>query len=122
MSWHLVAGVPLPDPVSGHPALDFCNTRAGWGAPAPKEYLTGPLALALWVADAGLLPTAPAPGGLGPALALREALYRAALGGSDPADWAVIGTVAAAARAASVLDPGPDGARWRLDPARAEPA
>src|SRR4051794_10147359 len=123
MSWHLVAGVPLPDPVSGHPALDFCNTRAGWGAPTPKEYLTGPRALALWVADAGLLPVAPEPAGpVDRALAFREALYRAALGGCDPADWALIGARAAAARTASLLGPGPDGARWRLDPRRADPA
>ena len=40
MSWQLVEGVPLPDPVGGHPALDFCNTRAGWGTADPKEYLT----------------------------------------------------------------------------------
>jgi predicted RNA-binding Zn ribbon-like protein len=55
MSSHLVDGVPLPDAVAGHPALDFCNTRAGWGTPEPKEYLTDYRALALWTRDAGLL-------------------------------------------------------------------
>jgi hypothetical protein len=55
MSWHLVGDVPLPDAVGGHPALDFCNTRAGWSDPTPKEYLTSPRALALWALDADLL-------------------------------------------------------------------
>src|SRR3954447_10496657 len=56
MSWRLVDGVPVPDAVGGHPALDFCNTRAGWGDPAPKEYLTGPHALVVWARSTGLLP------------------------------------------------------------------
>ena len=55
MSSQLVDGVPLPLPVAGHPALDFCNTRAGWGSPTPKEYLRSPHALALWCREAGLI-------------------------------------------------------------------
>jgi hypothetical protein len=55
VSWRLVDGVPLPDAIGGHPALDFCNTRAGWGTATPKEYLTSPAALALWCREAGLL-------------------------------------------------------------------
>src|SRR4051795_24805 len=58
MSWRLVEGVPIPDAVGGHPALDFCNTRAGWGDPRPKEYLTGPHVLALWARENGLVPPA----------------------------------------------------------------
>jgi predicted RNA-binding Zn ribbon-like protein len=136
MSWHLVDGVPLPDPVAGHPALDFCNTRAGWGTPTPKEYLSGPRALRLWVAEAGLsVTTVAAEAGtatdtdgdldgdlddhagrraLQRALRLREALYGAALGRADGADWELLSLEAAAARAAARLEPGPDGARWRL--------
>jgi predicted RNA-binding Zn ribbon-like protein len=125
MSWHLVDGVPLPDPVAGHPALDFCNTRAGWGSPTPKEYLTDGRALRLWVAEAGLLPGSPVgePSGqsgqsgqyaLHRALRLREALHPAALGRADAADWALLAGEATAARAASTFEPGPDGARWRL--------
>jgi predicted RNA-binding Zn ribbon-like protein len=136
MSWHLVDGVPLPDPVAGHPALDFCNTRAGWGTPTPKEYLSGPRALRLWVAEAGLSATTLAAAAdteadtdsdtdgdrddqlgrraLQRALRLREALYRAALGRADGADWELLSLEAIAARAASRLEPGPDGVRWRL--------
>jgi len=135
VSWHLVDGVPLPDPVGGHPALDFCNTRAGWGSPAGKEYLTGPRALRLWAVDAGLLPAGPDPGrpdgpeafepvaelALRRATALREALYPCALGHGSAADWALLAREATAARAASTLEPGPDGARWRLRPDDAAP-
>ena len=58
MSSHLVRGVPLPDQVAGHRALELCNTRAGWGEPSPKEYLRDFTALALWTGDVGLLPAA----------------------------------------------------------------
>jgi len=120
VSWRLVEGVPLPDAVGGHAALDFCNTRAGWGDPAPKEYLRAPGVLALWARENGLVPAAA--GGpdvqadadaLRRALALREALYRCALGtGADP-DWELVSAEASAARAASVLRPGGDvGALW----------
>jgi predicted RNA-binding Zn ribbon-like protein len=136
MSSHLVAGVPLPDAVSGHPALDFCNTRAGWGAPAPKEYLTSPRALVLWAADAGLTPP---PGGetsdgetgdgavaLHRALRLREALYRCALGRGTDVDWQAVACEAVAARAASLLAPPagatPGAARWVLDADGCDPA
>src|SRR5689334_6354052 len=131
MSSHLVAGVPLPDAVGGHPALDFCNTRAGWGAPQPKEYLTSPLALALWAVDAGVAPDSPdrvvaaAPSdgaALVRAVQLRESLYRCALRTASPSDWRLLSREAAAARAASVLVPDVSGrASWassdEVDPA-----
>jgi|1186.fasta_scaffold75281_2 predicted RNA-binding Zn ribbon-like protein len=61
MSWRLVEGVPIPDAVGGHPALDFCNTRAGWGDPRPKEYLIGPHVLTLWARENALIPAASRP-------------------------------------------------------------
>ena len=129
MSWHLVDGVPLPDPVAGHPALDFCNTRAGWGEPLPKEYLTTPTALTLWAVAAGLVPatdpttdsaTSGRAGVLTAALDVREALHDAALGVADRAAWDVLGHWAGRARAASRLIPGAGGApaHWELDPDR----
>ena len=107
MSWRLVEGVPLPDAVGGHPALDFCNTRAGWGDPRPKEYLTGPHVLALWARENGLVPSGVRPGAgrlrpragagnageratLAHAVALREALYACALRRGTPADWDLV--------------------------------
>jgi predicted RNA-binding Zn ribbon-like protein len=122
MSWHLVGDVPLPDAVGGHPALDFCNTRAGWSDPAPKEYLTSPRALALWALDADLLPAAgdgEDPGAtddLRRALALRDALYPCLLGHGTDADWALVSGEVVASRAVSRLRAGEDGvARWALD-------
>lgn len=32
-------GFTLPVTVAGHPALELCNTRAGWSEARPKEYL-----------------------------------------------------------------------------------
>src|SRR5919199_4355450 len=104
MSWRLVEGVPLPDAVGGHVALDFCNTRAGWGDPRPKEYLTAPPVLGLWARENGLAAAAAGPrrdedDALARALALREALYECALHRGTPAHWALVSAEAAAARA-----------------------
>jgi len=119
MSWRLVAGVPLPDAVGGHPALDFCNTRAGWGAPRPKEYLTAPHVFALWarqngIVEAGTVPsTVQEQASLARALALREALYACVRGLGADTDWALVAAEAADARAHGRLlghDGGP--ARW----------
>ena len=122
MSWRLVEGIPLPDAVGGHPALDFCNTRAGWGGAQPKEYLTAPHVLALWARHNGLsdgttdAATPAAPGedaALSRALALRDALYACALGRGDAADWRVVATEAADARAVGRLVGRPGApARW----------
>jgi predicted RNA-binding Zn ribbon-like protein len=116
VSWRLVEGVPLPDAVGGHPALDFCNTRAGWGADNPKEYLSTPGVLALWARENGLVEGTARdawPGSsreedeaLGRALALRESLYRCALGEGAAEHWDLVSREAARARAASVLAPG----------------
>jgi predicted RNA-binding Zn ribbon-like protein len=125
MSWRLVEGVPLPDAVGGHPALDFCNTRAGWGDPQPKEYLTGPAVLTLWARENGLVTAAGAGGGnaeeegrqaLARALALREALHACALHRGIPADWALVSTEAARARTLGRLVPGEGDAPagWQL--------
>ena len=133
MSWRLVEGVPLPDAVGGHPALDFCNTRAGWGDPRPKEYLTRPSVLALWARENGLVPasagspstpSARAAGAddavereaLARALALRDGLYACALHRGTPADWDLVSAEAARARALGRLVPGQgdEPAGWRL--------
>ncbi len=107
-------GVVLPDQVAGHPGLELCNTRAGWGTAAPREYLTGDHALALWAIDAGLVPGAlprrirarPGPVTVR-AHSLREALYACALGRGRAADWDAVGQAAAAARADALFRPAP---------------
>jgi predicted RNA-binding Zn ribbon-like protein len=128
MSSRLVDGVAVPLPVAGHPALDFCNTRAGWGTERPKEYLQSPIVLAVWGREAGLITTTDAEqlifatehepeialATLGRALDLREALYPVSLGSGDPAQWHLVGTEAAAARARTRLVPAAAGpARWQ---------
>jgi predicted RNA-binding Zn ribbon-like protein len=140
MSWRLVDGVAVPDAVAGHPALDFCNTRAGWGSASPKEYLVEPRVLTVWAADAGLLPSGlassgaltagarpePADGGalLARAVALREALYPVALGRGTAQDWDVVSAEASRARARQRLVALPDGRGgcWVTDPADPEAA
>jgi predicted RNA-binding Zn ribbon-like protein len=51
----IVEGIELPARLGGHPALDFCNTRAGWGTPSPVEYLQSYEHLAVWAGFVGLL-------------------------------------------------------------------
>jgi predicted RNA-binding Zn ribbon-like protein len=51
MTNHLVEGRPLPDHVAGHLALELCNTKALWGLPSEREYLTDFIALALWARE-----------------------------------------------------------------------
>ncbi|WP_446666131.1 CGNR zinc finger domain-containing protein [Flexivirga sp. B27] len=55
-----VDGVVLPKQLSGHPALELCNSRAGWQeTPAWEgEYLRSYDALALLALTAGVLPQA----------------------------------------------------------------
>ncbi|MFE9655112.1 BTAD domain-containing putative transcriptional regulator [Micromonospora sp. NPDC006431] len=53
-----VRGETLPWSVGGHPALDFCNTFAGWQHSAPPpgaEWLRGYRTLAVWTGHVGLV-------------------------------------------------------------------
>ncbi|SCF22434.1 DNA-binding transcriptional activator of the SARP family [Micromonospora viridifaciens] len=53
-----VRGESLPWSVGGHPALDFCNTFAGWAHPAPlpgAEWLRSFRTLAVWAGHVGLV-------------------------------------------------------------------
>jgi predicted RNA-binding Zn ribbon-like protein len=129
---YVVDGLVLPVSVGGHPVLDFCNTRAGWGTPAPKEYLRSYAHLARWAVENGLLAqpsTHPVAGRavLRRAIALRDALYAVLLRTGTEADWVVINREVRAAAATASLSPiaslsptaspGPTGAepaQWRL--------
>lgn len=55
MTSRLVDGRYVPDAVAGHPALELCNTRAGWGTRSPKEYLVDFTALAVWARETQLI-------------------------------------------------------------------
>jgi predicted RNA-binding Zn ribbon-like protein len=125
MHWVEHEGVRLPSRIGGHPALDFCNTWAGWGEPpAPeREWLPDYDRLALWAGYAELLGddevtrlrrsalrrTEEAAGVLTSARSLRTSLHAAVL---DPADTRALAAVSAFVREAgghSVLRHGPDG-------------
>jgi predicted RNA-binding Zn ribbon-like protein len=123
----LVDGLVLPSAVAGAPALDFCNTRAGWGAAEPREYLTSFDHLAVWTREAGLI-AAPAVARLRRraerepteaervlerTLALRSAVYSASTDPGAEAAWDAVAAEARAATGAAVLvGNAPPGHRW----------
>jgi predicted RNA-binding Zn ribbon-like protein len=49
-------GLALPALVAGPPALEFCNTLAGWDAPPGNDYLSSYDHLAVWAGHVKLLP------------------------------------------------------------------
>jgi predicted RNA-binding Zn ribbon-like protein len=121
-----IDGLLLPVPVAGHPALELCNTRAGWQTDNPREYLTGYAELTVWARENHLLPpttvkvllaaAAENPRGAGAVLrsarAFREDLYASLVHGSGDATAAAVRTAArAVADANPVADRG-----WHLAP------
>lgn len=63
MANRVIDGLLVPIFVGGHPAVDFCNTRAGWpteDAPPWREYLVSLPAFAVWAREVGLLTRAEA--------------------------------------------------------------
>jgi predicted RNA-binding Zn ribbon-like protein len=126
----VVDGLVLPIPVAGHPALDFCNTRAGWGEPRPKEYLHTHAHLAVWAGHNGFI-AASAVRGLrragrrdpaaaaeivARAVAFRDGLRAVLLGAASSATWTALNREVRRAGAATALRPGPPGsAAWTLD-------
>jgi predicted RNA-binding Zn ribbon-like protein len=120
-----VDGLVLPATVADDPALDFCNTRAGWNSAEPREYLTTYDHLVVWAREAGLIdaPVAArlrrgAAAGdqvLERALALRSALYRACTDPEDASAWDDVAAVASTAAGATVLTrEAPPGRRWTI--------
>ncbi|MCF2529186.1 BTAD domain-containing putative transcriptional regulator [Yinghuangia soli] len=128
-----VGGEQLPWGVGGHPALDFCNTYAGWSHPGrpAADWLRHYPTLAVWAGHTDLAEdhtvaallrqAAEDPGAAAAALAeartFRTAVYRCLI---DPADTRAFNTVAAAAQEAArnaVFTLGSHGlGAWRLPP------
>jgi len=123
----------LPWNTSGHPALEFCNTFAGWGGkPRPgSDWLRSYRTLAIWAGHLDLtddwivtrlLRAATGnPAGAAEALAeardLRARLYACLTNPGDTAAFKAVAQVAEAAARASALVRAPDGlARWRINP------
>jgi SARP family transcriptional regulator, regulator of embCAB operon len=121
----------LPWNVGGHPALEFCNTYAGWGSPhnPAGEWLRGYSTLAVWaeqndLADSStvsrllrLVRRAPAAGEmvLAQARRLRAALYACLTDPENSRAFATVARFASEAARVSVFSRGDDGlGRWTL--------
>lgn len=117
--------------IGGAVALDFANTASGRGGPFALEHLQEPRHLAVWAEHAGVIDAATAArfeaavasggmdGGalLSRAIALREAIHRAAVavaegGRPQGEDLATIKTACAQAIAAADLAPGSERYAW----------
>jgi predicted RNA-binding Zn ribbon-like protein len=123
----------LPKPAGGHPALELCNTFAGWGAPAGSEWLKDYRTLAVWAEFTGLVPAADdlpatsraAAGVLDEVRSFRAALYGLLLegtgvvGGTAGAGFAEVASRVDEANVLRRLTAGPDGsASLALPPSR----
>jgi len=141
--WVEVDGYPLPNRVGGHPALDFCDTWAGWTGPhrwtasAPldpkREWLRDYDRFAVWSGYAGLLDAAAVrriraaadarPGAAGAVLGrahrLRDQLYRLFTDPDDVGAFTGFARAAQTAMRATVLEVRGDGAVHRTLPGSA---
>lgn len=133
MHWIQVDEYRLPIRLSGHVALDFCNTWAGWGEPPdPRgEWLPDYDRLAVWTRYAELLDggvTArlrraalrrpdEAVGVLKASHSFRERLYWTLVGPGEPAKFRRVAEEVRRSATASVLvEDGEVIARWSLPP------
>ena len=125
----LVDGLVLPRSVAHAPALDFCNTLAGWNGGEEREYLATYAHLVVWARDAGLVDDDAAADlrdeaaaeprvaerQLRRARSLRRALYQACAHPDDVGAWDEVGREARAAAAHAELHHGrPPGRRWSV--------
>lgn len=136
MYWVTVEGRTLPKLVGGDPALDLCNTYAGWGGPPlPRaEWLRDAEAVIVWCMHAGLLEheamvelrqeararPAVARCRLERVRLLRADLYTTLVGGEQASDDEAFDRLAElaqrAARASRFVRGDGGGARWVLPP------
>jgi predicted RNA-binding Zn ribbon-like protein len=129
--FEVVDRLVIPARVAGEPALELCNTRAGWGEPTPKEYLVSYDHLLVWAREVGFIDAdrvetlsrdaRRAPGQaarvLGQVTAFRELVYDYLTGNEDPPVWdAVVRRVESATRALTLVR-SPEGTQWAIDPA-----
>ena len=124
----------LPWQTAGHPALEFCNTYAGWSRPPDprRDWLRGYPTLAVWAGHTDLaddwivtrLLTAAARDPqtaaevLTEARDLRKNLYTGLTNPEDKVAFKAVATAAEAAARAATFVRGEDGlGRWRISPA-----
>jgi predicted RNA-binding Zn ribbon-like protein len=109
---YVAYGLLLPERLAGEPALELCNTFAGWGEAGGREYLETYAHLVVWAREQGLVDAGAATrlrdaqGGervLERARALRAAFYAVATGAAADADRAVVAQEAERSAAAASL-------------------
>ncbi len=127
----VVDSLVIPARVAGDPALELCNTRAGWGEPTPKEYLVSYDHLLVWAREVGAIDAdlvetlrrdaqkAPGPAArvLAQVTAFREHLYDYVTGSEDPQVWNAIASQVEQATKVLTLVRSTEGARWAINPA-----
>jgi predicted RNA-binding Zn ribbon-like protein len=126
----VVQGLELPASLGGHPALDFCNTRAGWNGHPQKEYLGSYEHLAVWAGFAGMLdaprvaaltrearrrPKAAA-AALSQALEIRDTLYRVLRDPTDPHTFSAFASWAHRAATSLRLNQADGQIQWEVEP------
>lgn len=129
--YEVVDGVRLPARISGHPALDFCNTWAGWDGHAAVEYLADYEHLVLWAAFVGILrpdqvsvlrqrardSTSAAASALEHARAFRANLYTVLRDPACAPAWPAVADQVAAAAHTLRLHRADETIRWEIAPA-----
>lgn len=129
-----VDGLVLPAAVADHPALEFCNSWAGWDAggdelPDGRDYLTSWEHLVALTLDRGLLPVDPwsalladpdsvdgAPRVLAGVPGLRASAYRTLRGLASAGDLELLGRLAVEARTHQSLVAAGGMGRWVMGP------
>jgi predicted RNA-binding Zn ribbon-like protein len=129
--YEVVDGLRLPARISGHPALEFCNTWAGWDGQAAVEYLAGYEHLVVWAGFAGTLrpdqvrllrqrargSAAAAASVLERARAFRANLYAVLRDPARAAAWPAVADQIAAAAQTLHLHRADRTIRWEIEPA-----
>lgn len=124
--YEMVAGLAMPARLSGHPALDFCNTWSGWDGHEPGDYLRSYQHLAVWAGFTGLLPQEQvsalladpdqerAEAVLARARRFRASLYQVIMAGAAGPAWTGTASEVHAAAQAVRLQPDRDAFRWEI--------
>jgi predicted RNA-binding Zn ribbon-like protein len=126
---YVAAGVLLPLPLAGDPALELCNTFAGWDEDAGREYLLSYEHLVVWARERGLVSDGVADQLVAEGLArpeeaarlldrvkrLRRAFYAVAIGAAGDEDRVIVAREAERASARARLE-------WEPRPAWVLPA
>jgi predicted RNA-binding Zn ribbon-like protein len=132
---YVAGGLLVPEPLAGEPALELCNTYAGWGEEAGREYLLAYEHFAVWARERGLVGAgdaarlleesrarpAEAERVLARARGLRAAFHAIAVGEADDDARASVAHEAERAASGARLEWTADGAAWSLPPTLEQP-